>query len=171
MRLLGGIMILAGCLGMGLWYREYFMGRLNCLRDLQRIQEMLISEIRYGRSTLPECCNSIAGRLQEPYSSCFGIIYERMRENGGVKFGQVFREEIGPCLDKLPLTEADRKCFLSLFSEGGFEEERMQIHTIEQNKEMLQKTVSELERENKDKCRMAVGLGAMSGLLLVIVLI
>lgn len=156
---------------MGLWYRERFTGRLSCLRDLQRIQELLVSEIRYGRATLPECCSSIALRLPEPYSSCLSAVYERMRENAGVMFGQVFREEMSPCLDKLPLAEADKKCFLSLFTECGFEEERMQIRTIEQNKELLQQTITELERENKEKCRMAVGLGALSGLLLVVVLI
>lgn len=164
-------MILMGCIGLGLWYRERFIGRLACLRDLQRIQEMLISEIRYGRATLPECCNEIAGRVTEPYRGCFRVIYERMRENTGVVFGQVFREEMKPCLDKLPLAEADKSRFLSLFADCGFEDEKMQIRTIEQNKELLQHTITELERENKEKCRMAVGLGVMSGLLLVIILI
>lgn len=162
---------MAGCLGMGLWYRGYFIGRLNCLRDLQRIQEMMISGIRYGRATLPECCNGIAECVGEPYSSCFGVIYERMRENTGEVFGQVFREEMKPCLDKLPLAEEDKNRFLAMFADQGFVDENMQIREIEQNKELLQQKTAELERENREKCRMAVGLGMMSGLLLVIVLI
>lgn len=170
-RLLGGIMIVTGCLGMGLWYRDHFIGRLETLRDLQRIQEMLISEIRYGKSTLPECCNQISGRLAEPYSSCFRCIYDRMRENTGVVFGQMFQEEMKACLNGLPLTEEDKNHFLSLFSENGFEDESMQIRTIEQSKELLQHTITGLEQENTEKCRMAVGLGAMSGLLLLIVLL
>lgn len=156
---------------MGLWYRERLTGRLSCLRDLQRIQELFISEIRYGRATLPECCSRLAERLQEPYRACFHAVYERMRENAGEVFGQVFREELKPCLDKLPLAETDKESFLSLFPECGFEEERMQIGTIEQNRELLQRTITELEQEHKEKCRMAVGLGALSGLLLVVVLI
>ena len=164
-------MIVTGCLGMGLWYREHFIGRLETLRELQRIQEILISEIRYGKSTLPESCNHIADRLKEPYQSCFARIYERMRENTGVVFGQVFREEMEACLAGLPLKEEDKKCFLTLFPDNGYVDESMQIRTIEQSKELLQHTIGELERENAEKCRMAVGLGAMSGLLLLIVLV
>lgn len=131
---------------------------------------MLVSEIRYGKSTLPECCNQIAGRLTEPYNNCFERIYDRMRENSGVIFGQVFREEMQGCLDKLPITEVDKKQFLSLISDKGYEDENMQIRTIEQSKEQLQHTIVELERENAEKCKMAVGLGAMSGLLLLVIL-
>lgn len=132
---------------------------------------MLISEIRYGRATLPECCNDISKHLKEPYRSCFSRIYQRMRENTGLKFGQVFREELQACLTDLPLKAEDKECFASLFDNNGFGDERMQIRTIEQNKELLQQKINLLERENAEKCRMAVGLGAMSGLLLVIVLL
>ncbi len=130
-----------------------------------------MSEIRYGRATLPECCNRIAGHLPEPYGTCFTRIYDRMRENTGIVFGQAFREEMKECLNRLPLKEEDKKPFLSLFPDNGFEDENMQIRTIEQSNELLQYTIAGLERENTEKCRMAVGLGAMSGLLLLIILI
>lgn len=146
------------------------MERLEALRNLQRILEMLISEIRYGKATLPECCDHISKRLPEPYSSCFVHIYDRMQENTGVVFGQIFREHMEECMKGLPLATEDRNCVLSLFTESGFEDENMQIRSIEQKKELLIHTISRLEGENREKCRMAVGLGAMSGLLLVIIL-
>jgi len=65
----------------------------------------------------------------------------------------------------------DRNRILSLFGEHGFEEEKMQIRRIEQSKELLEGTIGRLERENAEKCKMAVGLGAMSGLLLLIILL
>ena len=171
LRFLGGIMILGGCLGMGLWYRGRFVGRLRTLRLLQRIQELLISEIRYGRATLPECCLQIAGRLPEPYRQYLIHIYDKMQENTGVIFGQVFSEYMGACLEELPVTGEDRKIFLTVFTEQGFQDEGMQIRSIEQSKELLEHTIEKLEAENNEKCRMAVGLGAMSGLLIVIVLL
>ncbi len=162
---------MSGCMGMGLWYKELFVGRLESLRSLQRILEMLAGEIRYGKATLPECCIQIAGRLQEPYRSCFQQIYNRMAENVGISFGQVFREEMEQCMEGLPLTPQDRKYFLDLFVDNGFEDENMQIRSMEQCQEILKNTTNRLERENTEKCRMAVGLGAMSGLLLVIILV
>lgn len=113
----------------------------------------------------------IAKRLKEPYGSCLIHIYDQMQENTGVGFGQVFRENMEACLSQLPVTEEDKAHFLSLFPDSGFEDDSMQIRTIEQSRELLLNTVRELERENAGKCRMAVGLGAMSGLLLVIVLL
>ncbi len=144
---------------------------MEALRNLQRIQELLVSEIRYGRATLPECCNHVAEHLAEPYREGFVRIYRRMRENTGVVFGQVFREELEECLGGMPLKSADKNCLLELFSDGGFADESMQIRTIEQKKELLERRIAEAERENREKCRMAVGLGAMSGLLLLILLI
>lgn len=75
------------------------------------------------------------------------------------------------CLKGLPLIGEDKLNFLTLFSDNGFEDEGMQIRSIEQSKELLQQTIGRLEKENAEKCRMAVGLGAMSGLLLVIILL
>ena len=40
----------------------------------------------------------------------------------------------------------------------------------EQSMELLGSTEERLERENAEKCRMAVGLGAMSGMLLILIL-
>lgn len=146
-------------------------GRLVALRELGRIQEMLIGEIRYGKSTLPECCSRIAEHIQEPYQSAFFCIYDRMNEHTGEGFREVFSEEMRSCLEKLPVTGEDGKTFLSLFSSSGFGDDGMQIRMIEQSRELLGQTIDRLERENREKCRMAVGLGAMSGLLLLIILI
>lgn len=169
-RLLGAVMIFGGCLGMGLWYKESFVERIRVLRELQRIQEMLVSEIHYGKATLPECCRRIAEHFEEPYADCLMEIYNRMRENTGIIFGAVFREEMQKSLEGLPLKAEDKKGFLSMFSDKGYEDEGMQIRSIEHSKELLYHTVEKLERENGEKCKMAVSLGAMSGLLLLVIL-
>jgi len=169
-RVLGAFMILGGCLGMGLWYKEGFVGRIRALRELKRIQEMLIGEIHYGKDTLPECCKNIAGHFPEPYADCLNQIHNRMRENSGMVFSHVFCEEMQRGLEGLPITAEDKKCFLAMFSDKGYGDEAMQIRSIEHSEELLHHTITQLERENKEKCKMAVGLGAMSGLLLLVVL-
>ena len=94
-----------------------------------------------------------------------------MQENTGVIFGEVFSEDMGACLQELPLTQEDKNNFLNIFSDKGFRDEGMQIRNIEQSKELMEHTIARLEKENNEKCRMAVGLGAMSGLLILIVLL
>lgn len=171
LRIPGGIMIVAGCLGLGMWYRNQFILRLKNLRILQGVLEMLMSEISYGKATLPECCKHIGDRCQEPLRSCFLEIYQRMQENMGEGFQEVFCDKMEACLKEVPITGEDKDNFLAFAKGKSFEDGRMQLRTIERSKELLGNTIESLARENGEKCRMALGLGAMSGLLLVIILL
>lgn len=169
-KVLGCCMIFGGCLGMGMWYRSQMNERLRALRSLRNILELLAGEVRYGRDTLPECCSHIARYLPAPYDGAFRKIEDRMTENTGISFGEVFREEMGSVLKELPLKDGDRGCFLDFTRQAGFADSQMQLRAIEQGMERLGVTEERLEKENEEKSRMAVGLGAMGGLLLILVL-
>ena len=171
LRLLGGSMIIIGCLGLGMWYRGQFILRLKNVRSLQGILEMLMSEIRYGKTPLPECCKRIGERQPEPFGEAFLGIYHCMQENPGESFPKVFCEIMEKCLQKLPVTKQDKEDFLAFAVGQSFEDGSMQLRTIERSKELLEATAKRLDKENTEKCRMAVGLGAMSGLLLVVILL
>ncbi len=130
-----------------------------------------MGEIRYGKTTLPECCKRVGERLKEPFQSTFFTIYQKMLENTGERFTTIFCKNMEACLKELPITRVDIEQFLSFATAESFEEEGMQLRTIERSRELLLLSVEKLEKENAEKCRMAVGLGAMSGLLLVIILL
>lgn len=168
-RILGGCMIFSGCLGLGLWYRHQFGSRIKALRGLEHILELLASQVRYGRAALPECCSHIAAGLPPDFQKAFLEVGRRMEENTGASFGEVFGEEMEKVLDILPLTEEDREHFLSFASRTGYSDSQMQLREIEQSAELLRDTRKSLEKENAEKCRMAVGLGAMGGMLLILV--
>lgn len=163
-------MIVTGCLGLGIWYRGQFLGRIRALRLLQTILELLGSEIRYGRAVLGECCGRTAARLPSPCGEAFRRIEARMKENSGEAFETIFRECMGAALAKMPLTEEDREDFFGFVPGNGFTDGQMQIRMIEQSGERLAQRTEKLERESAGKCRMALGLGAMSGLLILLIL-
>lgn len=167
---LGCCMIFGGCLGLGMWYRSQLNGRLKALYSLQNILELLSGEVRYGRDTLPECCGHISRYLDPPFDGAFRKIGSRMEENTGMSFGEVFREEMDGILKELPLREQDRDNFLKFTQQTGFADSQMQLRSLEQGMEQLAAAQEHLARENEEKCRMAVGLGAMGGLLLILVL-
>lgn len=135
------------------------------------ILEMLMSEIRYGKTTLPECCRRIGERQQEPFAQYFLEIHRSMQENQGERFSQVFCENMEKCLKELPVTAQDGEDFLSFARGQSFEDSGMQLRTIERSHELLQTTADKLEKENAEKCRMAIGLGAMGGMLLIVILL
>lgn len=130
-----------------------------------------MSEIRYGKTTLPECCKNVGERQQEPFRGALFRIYGIMQENTGECFPEVFCRHMEACMKGLPLTGEDRDAFLAFAKGDSFGDGRMQLRTIERSRDLLRGTVEALEKENSEKCRLAVGLGAMSGLLLVIILI
>ncbi len=171
LKILGGCMIFSGCLGLGMWYSTQLRGRIKAVRNLRNILELLAGEIGYGRATLPECCTHTARYLHPPFDQAFCRIGERMEENMGVSFGEVFREEMEKTLSPLPLKESDREDFLAFTWQTGFMDSQMQLRAIEQSIELLRLTGEKLQQENAEKSRMAVGLGAMGGLLLILILI
>ncbi len=171
LKVTGGCMIFIGCLGLGLWYREQLNGRIKALRSLRNILELLASEVRYGRAALPECCVHIARYVSPPFADAFLEIGNRMEENAGGTFEEAFREEIEQVLAELPLKDEDREGFLQFTVQTGFSDGQMQLRSIEQSMEWLGSTEEKLLGESREKSRMAVGLGAMSGLLLILILI
>lgn len=167
-KIVGFVMIMAGCCGLGAWYSMQFQKQLKNLREMCRILELLLGEIRYGRCTLPECCRQLTERVEEPYQSCFWGIYEAACLNQGESFGELCREYLEKDLKELVVDKADKERFISCFTKCGFAEGMMQLRTIEQTKEELEERLQGLSQENTSKCRLALSLGAMSGLLLVI---
>lgn len=169
-RLLGSCMIFSGCLGLGMWYRSRMTGRIRALCSLGNILELLAGEVRYGRATLPECCGHAARHLPVPFGEAFCAISRRMEENRGETFGEAFREEMGKAMAELPLNAEDRENFLQFADQTGFMDGKMQTRALEQSMELLRGARERLEGEIAKKGRMAVGLGAMGGLLLILVL-
>ena len=106
MQMLGGFLILLGCFGMGLWYRQQFLGRLYTIRELIRT-----------------------------------------------------------------LKKEDIEEFLRFAEKEGYADETMQIKSIELSRQGLEHTADMQQREITQKCRLSVGLGAMSGLLILLLLV
>lgn len=171
MKFIGCMFILSGSLGLGCWYGQEFKRRLNNLRDIGHIMEMMISEIKYGKSTLPDCCRKLTGKTKEPFKSTFSQIHQSVKENSGEKFSEIYGEHMKKCVEKLSLKKVDQEIIVHLAEKGSFEDGEMQIRSIEQALDIIKSTVKQLEAEINEKSRMAVGLGAMSGLLLMLILL
>ncbi len=71
---------------------------------------------------------------------------------------------------ELPLKPEDREAFLQFIPENGYMDGQMQLLSIQRSRALLEGTLEKLDRENAEKCRLALGLGAMSGMLLVLIL-
>ena len=165
------MMIVCGCLGLGIWYRQQFLGRLHRIRELIAILEQWSSEVRYNRSTLPECCLRIGNCREDRLGRICKEVYEEYITSEGSGFLEMAEESFRKKLNTLPLKKEDIDRFLLFTGREGYAEEAMQIRAIELAKQELERTAEMQQREISQKCRLSVGLGAMSGLLIVILLI
>ncbi len=169
-KIIGVIMIFAGCTGLGVWYSRAFRGQIQVMKIWCRILELFVGEIRYSRCTLPECCMRVAKRTQPPYQELFMNIYMQSCENTGESFGDVCKRILEDGVAKENAAKEDKELFISCFVNDGYEEDFLQLRSLEQTKEELDKKVLALESVLASKCRLALSLGSMSGLLLIILL-
>ena len=73
-------------------------------------------------------------------------------------------------LRAIPL-EKEKDIFIRCFSDVGYADEWMQKRNIERGKKHLQEIKDTEERDIKKRSKLAVSLGAMSGILLVLILL
>lgn len=170
-RVIGFLMIFAGCAGIGMWYGNRYREQVQVLRDFCYILEILAGEIRYGRCVLAQCCLQVAKRTQEPFRQSFMQVYERMLQNGGESFEEICEGGLKEGLKDIAAKAEDKEIFIQCFSKAGFQEDILQLRMIEQGKRQLEDRLCVMEGEAASKYKLALGMGVMSGLLLIILLL
>ena len=170
LKVMGCGLITVGSIGLGLWYRQQYMGRIYHVRQLVAILDMMMSEVRYSKTTLPECCIRLADRLEEPYRGTFQNIWEQMSNNTGNTFAGMFSGGMKACFKQLPLEKEEITLFLEFAGNCGYEDSTMQLVSMERYRERLKQLSEKLQSEAAEKGKMAVGLGTLGGLLLMIIL-
>jgi stage III sporulation protein AB len=171
LQLVGSLMVGFGCLGLGYWYRFQAHTRIRHLREMMKIVDVMMSEIRYHKSNLYECCRRIADRVEMPYRQGFLELYEKMMENTGENYRELYENIMEKYLKTLPLQLEERKVFLQIASENGFADEEMQLLALDGARQQLHKILDEAMEALAPKSKVAMGLGVMSGLLLIILLL
>lgn len=170
-RILGAIFIIAGSTGIGFYYKQRFHTALWHLHYMKQVMERFISEIRYDKATLPECCRRVGERAQEPYGTAMLAVYEEMQKEFRGDFSGNWKKMMGKAVKDLPLTAEEKRPFLEFAENQGLTDNLMQIKILEQYKDMLDVHVKNREADLEKQGRMASGLGIMGGLLLTILLV
>lgn len=171
LRIVGAVLIIGGCSGIGFFYKKRFGVSLWHVRYMQQILERFMSEIRYGKATLPECCRQVGEKACEPYKTALLAIYEGVDSWDGAGFYERWQEYMGQALLEIPVTKEEKEIFLKFSTGCGFTDNQMQIRVIEQYKDMLATAVKNRENDLEKQGKMAAGLGIMSGLLLAVILV
>lgn len=169
-RIVGYSFILIGCSGLGLWYSMQMQQRVRHLREMIRVLDIVISEIDYGNSTLPECCERVQEKAAAPYDAAFAKICDRIRYEDGCDFGKICADILHRAFQGMPVKE-EKDVFIHCFTDVGYADEWVQKRNVERGKKDLQHILCTEEADLKKRSKMAVSLGTMSGILLVLILL
>ena len=169
-KIIGYLLIMAGSSGMGLWYSMRMQQKVWHMEEMIRILDMVVSEIDYGRSTLPDCYAWIKEKTHPPYQKIFQKIWESTQDESGQHIGRITEKILEQELQSLPLGE-EKDIFTRCFSDVGYADEWLQRRNIERGRERLQSLLDKEEEDLKKRSKLAVSLGTMSGILLVLILL
>lgn len=171
LRVAGALLILSGCIGLGMFYKSRFLESIGHLRVMQNILEYFISEIRYGKATLHECLAVTAGRVDEPYKKALQNVADALKKEEGKGFAECWQHEMGKLLNTLPVSRAEKEMFLKPGQSCGQWDGQMQIRVLEQYRDMLADAIRIREKNIIQQGKLAASLGIMGGLLLTVILL
>lgn len=171
LKLLGIIMIFIGCTGMGFSYKNQLEEKIWHLKEIKQAFLLISSSIRYGKATLPESCKEASLKLEEPYQTIFREIYNQMEQKKGIPFPTIWKQEIEKMSKKLLIGDKGKKLLLEFGMENGYLDIDLQQQAINRYMEEFDVLIKELEKNIKEKSKIAICFGMMGGMFLAIVFI
>lgn len=171
LKIIGGLMIIVGGIGMGLIYKQEMKDRLYHTKCLHSILELLESEIGYSKASLPEACGMIASRMSEPYSVGLYKIREIMNSNAGLTFSFVWKQEMGRCLETVLLGDKEKVVFLNFPESGSYADNMMQLKALNKCRAELEVAINRQEEKMESKSKVVMSMGLIGGLFLTIALL
>lgn len=170
-KMLGLICIIAGGSGIGYSMSRQISRRYEELLNLQRMTAMLVGEITYGNTPLPEALCSIARRLDGPVAvfldKLSAVLLEQPHESLAVLFAQNMRESLG----KSQLQEKDLQALARMGSFLGYLDRDMQLRTLKLYQTELEREIEDTYKSMPGKKKLYQCIGIMGGLFLVILLL
>lgn len=171
MKLAGAFLVIAACTGLGADAVLRFKHRLRLMETMKRMITHLKGEIVYANAPLAEAFDRTGKRNPGAAGALFRRVAERLREETGEAFAQIWREQAEAFGLKERLSRQEREQLLHFGEHLGYLDREMQEKTLLSYLEDLQYSIRLLRKEEAEKCRLYMSMGLMSGLFLAIVMI
>lgn len=171
LKLLGSILVLLGSAGYAFSCKQELQDRLYQTRCMETILELLESEIRYSKASLPEACKNSASRVEEPYRRGLLEVFQGMEKDRGIPFSLVWKQVMEKCLQQTKVNKKDRLLFLQFAEHTGYADYQMQQKMLQQCRQTLGQSVKKQEESMENKAKVVMSMGVIGGLFLTIVLL
>lgn len=170
-KLAGIILLMTGCVGLGIDKVKDEKRRIVELRQIKRIILRIQNEMVYGKRTLPEICFLLGQCMEEPYQDIFRTLYQRQKENSGYVLEKLWKEQMEEGMKELPLRGEEKDILRRLPEHLGIQDEAMQAADIGQSMDILEERIKQAEAEYGNKARVIMSVSVMAGLFISILLL
>lgn len=168
---LGAIFTVTGTTGTALCILNRRQQQIYQLKRLAYGFELLAGEISYSRASLPEGLYRAGEKLEEPFHTFFINVSERIMDQEGSTFSALWQEEAEKLAEELFLEKREKEQLLSFPDAVWFLDGSMQKEAAERFAQDFLEKADALEKKEKEQRKMVLGLGIVSGLLTVVLLI
>ncbi|WP_343208441.1 stage III sporulation protein AB [Anaerolentibacter hominis] len=170
-KLLGIVLTLAASTGLGFWYGHRMTARLSLLRESRKYFLMLKNNIGFAGVPLPEAFSELSERSEGVWQAFFAELGTELASDEGLSFESIWTQVLKKHFRGRGLSEGDLKSLLQLGGNFGYLDKGMQIQFIDLYLAGLDREITELADQLKEKTRLCRLLGIMGGLFIVILFI
>lgn len=169
MKLMGMLLVMAGSIGLGIWYSLSYQKKLQNLKDWKKAMVIIRGEIAFGRSPLlfamEQVMNRTSGAVRDFFQGVSGQMQKREKS-----LEEIWLEEVDEIMTKGEMTETDRKEIQELGMTLGYLDVEMQLQTIDLHLQRINQSMEEKEKEKRNKTKLYPVLGTMCGIMVCIIL-
>lgn len=170
-KIIGCILVVAGCTGIGFWRAECMKRRLQEMQDLKRYVLFMKGEICCGNRTLPETFLELEKKAKGIWRQFFGNTGKILGKMEGGTLAEIWKSQMQQQLSGSYLREREKREWLTLGENLGYLDMEMQLHMLDIFQIHLSESM-EVEREEvRNQSKLSRVLGLMSGIFLTVLLI
>lgn len=168
LRVLGALLLMGGCTGVGQAQVRRLNRRVNTLRSISNALEIIERELEFRLPPTEELFVVAELRSEQPVSGFFRVCIEGLKQ-GHEPIAEIWRRAVLEKLEELKKNE--KECLFTLGTVLGRYDEEGQRQAIKKTREELAQALSSARNERHSQGKVYSVLGATAGALLVILLL
>ena len=170
-QLTGALLVLGATIWMGIYFAAKEKYRLQELEELERSILLFEGQIQYLSAPLPEVLESTAWKMDGVMGDVFRQAAKRMQERDGDSAEEIWAEVWQSKAEQLFLTEEDMEAVLLFGKTLGYLDKEQQENNIRLLLRYIRNALEQGRKRLDKNGRLYYGMGGLSGLLVVVMLL
>jgi stage III sporulation protein AB len=171
MKILGMVLILVSCSGLGLIYSTRLKRRVDDFITYKKALILLKSEINYSVTPLPEAFENVGKKIDGYIGEYFTVISKELKNKITGDINKVFKEHALKILQDTCLNKSDIENIVSFSSNLGILDKESQINNIKLQIEVVNEEIENARVDEGKNGKLFKVLGVLGGIFVIVIFI